>query len=166
MYDSNNFGLSDDYEYHEICIDSMDSNQAYNPTYTNLNWPRITLGKELENVAAIKVLQVIVPKTYYVIDSTNNSFDVFYNVSSVWNDLGVATLTPGTYTESELNTEFKSKVDTIVTAMPTQNPALVITHTPAKMRWTSITFSPSSSTGSSARARLTRSSDSNISSTA
>lgn len=72
MYDSDNFGISDDYEYHEFCLDSQDSTQAWNGSYTNLNWPQITLGKELENVVALKVLQVIVPKTYYNVTAPNN----------------------------------------------------------------------------------------------
>lgn len=123
MYDSNNFGLSDDYEYHEICIDSMDSTQAFNPAYTNLNWPKITLGKELENVAAIKVLQVIVPKTWYNINTTNQTFNFysFWNIDTpvnFWRNRGPLTIAAGQYTKSSLITEMSSILTTALSSIP------------------------------------------------
>lgn len=105
MYDSDNYGLSDDYEYHEFCIDSMDSTREWNGSYTNLNWPLITLGKELENVVALKVLQVIIPKTYYNVTAPNNviQYQRGYDINTPdWMSntasQNVITIPPGLYT--------------------------------------------------------------------
>jgi hypothetical protein len=105
MYDSNNFGLNDDYEYHEIIIDSRDAVNSFESGYTSLNWPKIQLGKPLERVAAIKVLQVIIPKTYYPINSTNNVFGYYswFSTDPVrWTNRGPITIPVGQYTQSEI----------------------------------------------------------------
>ena len=103
--DGNNFGLNGNYEYNEFEIDSFDALQAYNPTYTSLNWPRIYFGKPLTNVVAVKVLQVTVPFKYYVVNSLNNTF--LFNATTV-------TLDVGSYTASELATHVGTKVNGII----------------------------------------------------
>lgn len=107
MYDSNNFGVSDDFEYHEIIIDSRDALSQYSPNYTSLNWPKIFLGKELERVAAVKVLQVVIPKTWYNVTSDNGTFRQFMYFTqppSRWTMYNPAVITPGRYTKSLLLT--------------------------------------------------------------
>jgi len=115
MYDANNYGISDDYEYHEITINSRDSTQAFNGTYTNLNWPKIFLGKELENVAALKVLQVVVPKTYYEVNPTNSEIENFHEFTGMYTQRADPVFASGTYTGSELATEVASKLQTAST---------------------------------------------------
>lgn len=136
MYDSNNFGVSDDFEYHEIIIDSRDALSQYSPNYTSLNWPKIFLGKELERVAAVKVLQVIIPKTYYPINSTNNRMDFWSWLSPTWtNRSGGAgyAFNPGYYSVSSLTTEFKRVLDLV------WNPWIFTpTYSNIKQKWTSI----------------------------
>jgi len=97
--------LNGNYEYNEFEIDSFDATQAYNSTYTSLNWPRIYFGKPLENVVAVKVLQVTVPFKYYVVNSLNNTFT--FNATTV-------TLTPGSYTASELASEITTRVAAVL----------------------------------------------------
>ena len=99
--DGNNYGLNGNYEYNEFEIDSFDALQAYNSSYTSLNWPRIYFGKPLTNVVAVKILQVTVPFKYYVINSTNNTF--YFNAVLV-------TLTPGSYTATDLATEISTQL--------------------------------------------------------
>jgi hypothetical protein len=72
--DGNNYGLNGSYDYNEIEIDSFDATQAFNTAYTSLNWPKIFLGKPLENVVAMKVLDATIPFTFYPFNSTNNTF--------------------------------------------------------------------------------------------
>lgn len=103
--DGNNFGLNGNYEYNEFEIDSFDALQAYNSSYTSLNWPRIYFGKPLTNVVAVKVLQVTVPFKYYVIHSGNNTFLL---------DANTVTLDVGSYTASELATQISSKVNGLI----------------------------------------------------
>ncbi len=69
-----NFGLNGSLEYTEFEFDSFDSNQAYDQNYFTTDWPNFFMGKPLNNVAAIKVLEAQIPFTYYVFNSTNNTF--------------------------------------------------------------------------------------------
>lgn len=133
MYDLNNFGVSDDYEYHEILLDSRDTTSAFNGTYTKENWPKFQLGKPLDNVAAIKVLQVVVPKTYYTINSTNNTFNFwtfFVSDNPRWTNRGPVTIPVGHYTKAELNTVLSSVLTTAISISITFN----LTDLPAQMK--------------------------------
>jgi hypothetical protein len=123
--DGNNYGLNGNYEYNEFEIDSFDALQAYNTTYTSLNWPRIYFGKPLTNVVAVKVLQVTVPFKYYVINSTNKNF-LEYRIGP--NTYHLKTLLEGSYTAAELATE-------IARAMSTTN-TYICTYSLTTMKFT------------------------------
>lgn len=89
-----NFGLNDSLEYTEFEFDSADAQQAYDQTYSTSNWPLFQLGKPLTNVAAIKVLECQIPFSYYVFNSTNNTFTL--EESEGGGDATV-TILPGNY---------------------------------------------------------------------
>lgn len=63
-------------EYYEFALDSADASGAHNSSVTSLNWPTFLIGgkQPLENIAAIKIVEVQIPFSYYVIDSTRNTF--------------------------------------------------------------------------------------------
>lgn len=131
MYDADNFGLNDDYEYHEIIIDSRDALTQFSSSYTSLNWPKITLGKPLERVAAVKVLQVIIPNTYYPINSTNNQIGYYSWLGTDpvrWTNQGPDSITPGNYTKTELDTQVSN---TLTNSIPT---TFSVTDLPAQMK--------------------------------
>lgn len=69
-----NFGLNDSLEYTEFEFDSEDAVEAYNQTYAYTDWPLYQLGKPLANVAALKILEAQIPFTYYIFNSSNNTF--------------------------------------------------------------------------------------------
>lgn len=71
---STNFGLNDTLTYTEFEFDSFDCTTSYNQNYYTTDWPQFYVGKPLTNVAAIKILEVQIPFTYYVFNSTNNTF--------------------------------------------------------------------------------------------
>lgn len=69
MYDFNNMEL----EYNELYLDSTDS-VAARDGYSNKNWPLFYLDRPLYNVISLKVLDVQIPFSYFVINNFNNSF--------------------------------------------------------------------------------------------
>lgn len=97
--DGNNYGLNGNYDYNEFEIDSFDALQSFNSTYTISNWPRIFFGKPLDNVVAVKVLQATIPFTYYVVNSSNNTF--LLNATTI-------TIPVGSYTSAEMVTTLGS----------------------------------------------------------
>jgi hypothetical protein len=93
-----NFGLNNTLEYTEFQLDSFDTTLAYNQSYYTTDWPVFAVGKPLDNVAAIKVLEVQIPFTYYVFNSTNNTFTLTEGAGSPQK----VTITPGNYTSSSM----------------------------------------------------------------
>lgn len=67
--------LKGEYDYYEIFLDGEQALVGKNG-YNNLNWPNFRLGFPLQNVAQISVLEVILPTSYYVFNSGNNTFQL------------------------------------------------------------------------------------------
>ena len=68
------FGLHENLIYTEFHFDSFDCLQAQDATHRIEDWPLFYLGKPLENVAAIKILEAQIPFSYYVFNDVNNTF--------------------------------------------------------------------------------------------
>lgn len=71
---SNNYGLNNDYQLYEIALDSLDNCGPFIGGNAGTDWPMFRLSIPMSNVAAVKVLEVQVPVTYYVINRHNNTF--------------------------------------------------------------------------------------------
>ncbi|MFA7327752.1 MAG: hypothetical protein WC121_13880 [Candidatus Kapaibacterium sp.] len=99
MSTGTNFGLNDSLEYTEFELDSWDCLQSYNSQYTNSNWPKFLLGKPLNNVAAIKILEAQIPFSYYVFNTSNNTFQLqeFTSNGSVPSAIANVVIPPGNY---------------------------------------------------------------------
>lgn len=69
-----NYGLNDSLEYYEFEFDSADTNDTPDGANSTLNWPLFLLGRPLTDVAAIKILEVQIPFSYYIFNSNNNTF--------------------------------------------------------------------------------------------
>lgn len=65
--------LNGEYDYYEIFLDGEQAAQGKNG-YSRLDWPNLRLGFPLQEVAQISVLEVIIPTSYYVFNSRNNTF--------------------------------------------------------------------------------------------
>lgn len=103
-------GLSSGLDYHEFEFDSADCTRGYSSQYTIRNWPNFYLGKPLDQVAAVKVLEAEIPFSYYVITAPNNTFLLTeIQNSTIQTSNGVlnktVTITPGTYTSVTLLAE-------------------------------------------------------------
>ena len=64
-----NYALNSDFEYTEFEFDSSQAQQAFNPLFESNSWPLFFMGRPLVNVAAVKLLEIQIPFTYYTIHS-------------------------------------------------------------------------------------------------
>lgn len=108
-----NYGLNDSLEYLEFEFDSYDSDQSVDGAYNPLNWPLFYLGRPLTNVAAIKILEVQIPFSYYVINAVNNTFVVYLtwgNYEST--NYYTVTIPVGNYTSSSFSAAIATALNT------------------------------------------------------
>jgi hypothetical protein len=70
------FGITPDLKYFEFELDSNDATQAYTGNTAKTDWPLFKVGgkKPLENIAAMKIVEVEIPFTWYTLNSGNNTF--------------------------------------------------------------------------------------------
>lgn len=79
---STNYGLNDRLRYYELVLDSLDNGtgdgtqMSNNINYSPLDWPLFFIQgkKPFTKIAAIKVIEVQFPFSYYVFNSKNNTF--------------------------------------------------------------------------------------------
>lgn len=96
------FGLSDNYEYKEFSLDSLDADGSFISSALPTDWPRFTVAAEgpLENVAAIKVLEAEISFSWDVFNSVNNKFVITESVGGV----KTITIPVGNYTGAAIAT--------------------------------------------------------------
>jgi hypothetical protein len=70
------FGISPDLKYFEFELDSYDATQAYQSNTASTDWPLFKVGgkRPLENIAAMKIIEVEIPFTWYTLNDRNNTF--------------------------------------------------------------------------------------------
>lgn len=98
---TDNYGLNDDYEYIELNFDSGDTAVSGATGQSPTDWPSFTLGTPLQNVAAIKVLEVAIPFTYYVLPKDNHTF-VMIESGGSGSLSQLVTIADGNYTANQL----------------------------------------------------------------
>lgn len=74
-----NYGLNDSLKYNEFVFDSLSALNPYDSQYQASDWPSFNIG-QISNVAAIKVLEVQLPFSFYIINKHNNTFYIIENV--------------------------------------------------------------------------------------
>lgn len=69
-------GLDSKLRYYEFQLDSVAADYGMSSTNSVLNWPIFKIGgkKPLENIAGVKILEVQIPFSWYIVNSTNNTF--------------------------------------------------------------------------------------------
>ena len=97
-------GLSDSLEYNEFELDSFDCNQSKNENFYTTDWPNFFLGKPLNNVAALKITEVSIPFTFYLINATNNTFQ-FTEFDGTTTHTQTITIPIGNYSSTSIATE-------------------------------------------------------------
>lgn len=108
MVYSNNYGLNDNFEYLELALDSAEAQVSADganfltPGNRILNYPLFQVAgrQPLRGIAAIKVLEVQIPFTWYVIPDGQNTFNLRVVGPSVVN--ATITIPPGNYTAASL----------------------------------------------------------------
>lgn len=109
---STNYGISDTLEYIEYALDSADANTTPDSSFSSLNWPLFILSSPLFNIAALKVLEAEIPFTYYIFNSSNNTFWINEYTGAVTPGTWVQITIPvGNYTADNLATELVALLD-------------------------------------------------------
>lgn len=109
---------SDYAEYYEYVLDSAEANQPANANESRLNHPLFRFENPLDNVVGLKIIEAVIPCTYYVVNSTNNTFVINNNTNpSTYN----ITVPPGTYTATSLSSTIKDLITTIAGGVWTVN---------------------------------------------
>lgn len=113
----NSYGVSDNYDYTEISLDSEDHSGAQNSLFTALNWPLFEVGgmQTMTKIVAFKIISAEIPFSYYLFNTRNNVFTLTESTTGAVQ----VTITPGNYTSSqmitELNTQFLAVASSLYT---------------------------------------------------
>ncbi len=91
------YGLADNLKYNEFVFDSTTAQVALNGLYTPANWPNFYPGKPINNVAAMKIIEVQIPFTNYIFNERNNTFHLLESPTGFAIPLTV-TIPVGNYT--------------------------------------------------------------------
>ena len=89
----------------DVLFDSEETSSGKNVSGNRDN-PIFSLLPAISNCVGVSVIYVNVPFTYYVLDTTNNSFAFSYGGSAY----SLLTLIPGTYNSSNISAQFISAV--------------------------------------------------------
>jgi hypothetical protein len=97
-----NYGLNDNLDYFEFAIDSLDATSSFTSFSKKTDWPSFNVAGKgpLQNVVAIKILEVQIPYSWYVFNSSNNTFPLYENNVLA----GLVVIPIGNYNESTLAT--------------------------------------------------------------
>jgi hypothetical protein len=108
MDDSTNFGLNENFRYYEIYLDSLDATSKYDVSQTSLDWPLFQLATPIPGLAAMKILEVQIPFSFYIINSSNNTF-LLTESNGVTN--ATVTIPPGNYSSDTLTSQFETSLN-------------------------------------------------------
>jgi hypothetical protein len=97
-----NYGLNDSLQYFEYEFDGFDASGAYESTSASTDWPNFLLGRPVENIAAIKVLEVQIPYSFYLFTAENNTFTLTEQTATTPTNTTV-TIAAGNYATSGTN---------------------------------------------------------------
>ena len=95
-----NFGLNDSYRYYEFELDSLDATSAYIGGVASTDWPLFYVAAKgpLDNVCAMKILEVQIPFSWYVFNTNNNTFTLTESTGGA----RLVSLPIGNYTANQL----------------------------------------------------------------
>ena len=106
-----NYGTAHTQRYYEFELDSLSASSTATGDNTVENWPLFRIGGKspLKNIASVKVLEAQIPFSYYVFNSTNNTF-ILNESAPVAPHL--VTIPEGNYTITEFVAALKLALDT------------------------------------------------------
>lgn len=94
-------GIDPTLRYYEFETDSFAASTPFTQAYAKENWPAFAIGgkKPLTSIAAIKILEVQIPFSWYVFNARNNTFILLEGVTPF-----TITIPVGNYTSTSLAT--------------------------------------------------------------
>jgi len=107
VFKMNNYGLNDSYDYYEIFLDSYDASLTSNGAFASTDAPLFRLNEPVTSIAAIKIIEVQVPFSFYVCNSSNNTFLLTDDLVTD----AVVTITPGNYSSTTMATQLKTALE-------------------------------------------------------
>lgn len=105
-----NFGLNNTLRYYEFELDSYDTDSTPGSGVLPSDWPLFSLARPLQNLAAIKVLEVTIPFSWYVFNYNNNTFTL--NEGAGGGDVTV-TIPEGNYNGTSLATALELAMNAV-----------------------------------------------------
>lgn len=105
-----NFGLNDSLKYTEFEFDSNSTAQSLNNQYYTTDWPLFLMGKPLNNIAAVKILEAQIPFSYYVFNQFNNTFQL---TESEGGGTVTATIAEGNYNSATILGAVKAALEAV-----------------------------------------------------
>jgi hypothetical protein len=102
------YGVSNNYDYTEISLDSEDHSGGQNSLFTALNWPLFEVGgmQTMTKIVAFKIISAEIPFSYYLFNTRNNVFEIDPDDEAS----ALITITPGNYTSSQMITELNTQI--------------------------------------------------------
>lgn len=95
----------DNVDYYEYVLDSYDSIRPYQAGFDTNVWPFYQFENPVDEIEGLKILQVIVPFSFYTVNTLNNTF-IVNNISDATTH--TITVPVGTYTAATLVSTLQS----------------------------------------------------------
>lgn len=109
MSEGTNYGLNENYRYYEIYLDSLDADSSTDAYFDKTDWPLFSLATPIQNLAALKILEVQIPFSFYVFNNSNNTF--LLTDSTVTN--AVVTIPIGNYSTNTMIDQLKISLELV-----------------------------------------------------
>jgi len=104
----NTYMSQDAYEYFEYILDSAEATQSSILNVSSLNAPLFRFENPLSEIIGIKIIEVYIPCSYYVVTELNRTF-VVNNITTP--GTFTVSLAVGTYTPTSLASNLKTQLD-------------------------------------------------------
>jgi len=111
MTSGNNWGVNDNYYYYEYVFDSSDTFNPFVASSLKTDWPLFVFGRPVSDIAAVKVLEVQIPFSWYVFNDKISNFLLIENG-------GVpvkVTIAPGNYNINSFMAQLKIALEAVST---------------------------------------------------
>ena len=105
----NNYGLNDNYSYYEYVFDSSDTYGPAVASSSKTDWPLFVFSRPIQDIAALKVLEVQIPFSWYVFNDQINTFQLLEDGIGPF----TVTIPPGNYNINSLMAQLKIALENV-----------------------------------------------------
>lgn len=115
-----NYGLNQHLKYYELELDSLDATVSADSSFSSTDWPQFNIATPIPGLAAIKILEVQIPFSFYTINAFNNTFTLneYPGGTASGGNPFTITLPVGNYSSSSLPTALEAAFVAAGTASP------------------------------------------------